>query len=59
MGGFTSHVPERSVLGLMLFNIFISDLGAKISCALLKSEGDSKLGSIINTKEDWIIMQEE
>jgi hypothetical protein len=51
-----SGVPQGSVLGLLLFLIFINDLDASEISALAKFADDTKLGQKIASDQDRVLL---
>ena len=47
----TSGIPQRSVLGPILFSICISDIDSGVECALSNFSDDTKLWDAVDTPE--------
>ena len=55
----TNSVPQESVLGLILLNIFISDMDSGVGCTLSRFADDIKLWHAVITSKEWDAIQRD
>lgn len=55
----SSGVPQSSVLGLILFNIFVNYLDNEIECTLIKFTDDTKRGGTVGVPDDRMTLQRD
>ena len=56
-GDWWQVVSLGSILGPVLFNVFIKDIDSRIKCTLSKFADDTKVSGAVDTPEGWDIIQ--
>jgi len=55
----TSGVPQGSVLGLLLFNVYVCDMPSCVNSALLQFADDVKMFRVIRNQQDFQLLQHD